>query len=509
MSDQVSTVRQQQAPTIRIPKRLSLVQPLATRDNTLLKDARLANAYAEKQPDGSYEVRKRPCLPGQLFLGAAGQADGFFFGNGWIYAVILTGLEAATLFAINAATFQVYNLGAVNGTGLQYAFDNVSLGSTDDIVMMGNGVQAYSLSSLTSIPPTVTPVTDPNFPTSFCPGWATLDGTTYVMDTQARIFGSNVNDPLVWSALNFILANSDSDQPVGLAKHLTYVIAFKQWTTNVFYDAGNPPPGSPLSPVQGALIPYGCLAMSTVQEIDGQLFWLTTGQDVAPQVGNINQLSFSIVSTPQVDRVLQSGGAPNEFYSFTLKLAGHRFYGITNYIQNYTLVYDLDQQLWMPWYDYLGANSLPTVLMTSQTFSAYTTSVLGLGLSNGLMYSVQPDYWASVDAIEYAEGVFTNAAPIVDIYTPSFDADTRRRKHLNMMFFNGDKVGGSTLQVRHNDDDYGTNKWSNFRTVNLNAVTPMLVKEGTFRRRAYHFRHQAATPFRLSSVDLQLDLGTL
>jgi hypothetical protein len=509
MSDQVSTVRQQQAPTVRLPKRLPLVQLLSNRDNTLLKDARLVNAYAEKQPDGGYRVRKRPCLAGLLSLGSRGQAYGFYYADSWLYAILLTSFEVATIWAINITTLQVYNLGNVDGTGLQYTFDDVSLGPTYATLVAGNGVKAYTLGGGT-VPPTVAQITNANFPTSFCPGWATLDGTTYVMDTTGKIFGSAINDPTTWTALNFILANSDPDQPVGLAKHLTYVIAFKQWTTNVFYDAGNPPPGSPLSPVQGALIPYGCLAMSTVQEIDGQLFWMTTGsENVTPQIGNINQLSFSVVSTPQIDRLIQPGGSNNEFYSFTLKTAGHRFYGLTNYIQNYTILYDIDQQMWDIWCDYTATNFFPGVLMASQNLSAYTTNFIALDINSGFIYSVQPDYWVNVDAINYTGGKFVNAAPLVDIYTPSFDADTRRRKHLNLMFFNGDKVGGSTLQVRHNDDDYQTNKWSNFRIVNLNAVTPMLAKEGTFRRRAYNFRHQAATPFRLESVDLQLDLGTL
>jgi len=57
------------------------------------------------------------------------------------------------------------------------------------------------------------------------------------------------------------------------------------------------------------------------------------------------------------------------------------------------------------------------------------------------------------------------------------------------------------------DDDYQT--WSNFREVDLSKNRPMLTNCGTFRRRAYHFRHQSNTPLRIQAVELMIDLGTL
>lgn len=483
-------------------KRLPLVQQYSSRDGSIVKDARLVNAYAEKQPNGKYTVRKRPCVAG-IFSMPTGQAQGFFFGNGWLYIVILTGPGVNTLFAINLVSTTVYNLGAIDATGSQYKFENIAEGPAFATVFIGNGKKQYALGG-GSIPPTVLLITDVNFPTNFVAGTATLDGTTYVMDIKGQIFGSNINDPTTWSALNVIQANSDPDPPVGLAKYLTYVIAFKQWTTNIFYDAANQPPGSPLAPVTGALIPYGCLANTTIQELDGQLFWVTSGKNVTPQIGSINNLQFSIISTPQVDRLLLSGGSANEFYSWTLKTGGHKFYGLTNYIQNYTMVYDLDQQLWQIWTDATGTLVFPTVLTTSQTLTAYQQAQLGLGLFNGIIYSIQPDYLLAVDTID-AAGHTT--APIVDIYTPSFDGNTRRRKVMHEMFFTGDKSAGSILQARFNDSDYQSDKWSNFRLVDMSAIRPTLDNNGTFSRRAYNFRHQCPTPFRIDSVDLQLELG--
>ncbi len=98
--------------------------------------------------------------------------------------------------------------------------------------------------------------------------------------------------------------------------------------------------------------------------------------------------------------------------------------------------------------------------------------------------------------------------PIIsDIYTPNFDANVRRNKQLSAMEFIGDQTPGSILEVSNSDDDYQT--WSNFRLVDLSYKRPRLINCGTFRRRAYNFRHRSNTPLRLQAVELQYDLGTL
>jgi hypothetical protein len=75
------------------------------------------------------------------------------------------------------------------------------------------------------------------------------------------------------------------------------------------------------------------------------------------------------------------------------------------------------------------------------------------------------------------------------------------------MRFNADQTDGSVLYVRASEDDYQT--WSNFRKVDLSKKRPILTGLGTFYRRAYHFRHYCNTKFRIRSVDLQMDIGTL
>ena len=78
-----------------------------------------------------------------------------------------------------------------------------------------------------------------------------------------------------------------------------------------------------------------------------------------------------------------------------------------------------------------------------------------------------------------------------------------------MMYFSSDKVGGSKMLARYNDEDFSPSGWSNFREIDLNQTHPYLDQDGSFTRRAYHFRHYSRLPFRIKSADLQMDLGTL
>jgi len=332
------------------------------------------------------------------------------------------------------------------------------------------------------------------FPDNFCKGFAYLDGTLYVMDTQGVIWGSrNLDDPEDWSPLNYITARVEPDAGVALAKQLVYVIALKEWTTEVFYDAGNPSPVSPLAPVQGAKSPYGCVSAESVQELDDSLYWISSNRSSSPQIVTMVELKVLPISTPAIDRLLDQVTF-NNVHSWTLKHGGHKFYGLTLADPNITLVYDIDQGLWYKWTD-------PDGTYWKIIYRTFTANHLHLVQheSNGCLYLTEGDYEYPTDDGE----VFP-----VDIYTPNTTFNIDRKKFLSMMRFNADQTPGSKIFVRVNDDDYKQESWTNFREVDLSKRRPILLACGSFYRRAWHIRHLAPTAFRIRSVDLQMDIGT-
>ena len=78
---------------------------------------------------------------------------------------------------------------------------------------------------------TVTKITDADYPATTVRGIAYLDGTYYVMTPDAKIYGSDLNSPTSWTALNFLVAQMEPDGGVYLGRILNYIVAFGTYTT--------------------------------------------------------------------------------------------------------------------------------------------------------------------------------------------------------------------------------------------------------------------------------------
>lgn len=467
-----------------IPKRWPLVVEPHNRNSSTLRDARLVNCYMEKQPDGSYAVIKRPGFSSTYYSVTAAAGKGLWAWpvDGKTYAVF-----GGNLYRGDVTSHSL--VGAVDNTAGKPYFFNTILGLTPSLVL-GNGVASYGYNAGAGL----FAMSGTRPPSDYLRGFVYLDGTLYDMDASARIFGSGINDVTTWDPSNIILSQSEADLGVALAKQNAYVVAFNQWSTEFFYDAGNPT-GSPLADNPGAKLNYGCTHGDTLCDVDGHLLWVGQTKAGTPQVYLLDNLNFRVVSTPWVDRLIKQSNfnALGNCYSWCYKGEGHSFYVLTLKDINLTLVYDIREQAWSQWTDANG-NYLPIVSSFVAGFSCVVQHE-----SNGKIYIMTGD-----SATDYASDIFP-----VDIYTPNFDGGVALRKMLSMMQFNADQTPGNVLQVRSNDYDYDPTKWTNFRSVDLGDQRPNLHNCGTFYRRALHIHHKAPYPLRIYSLDLDVALGSL
>ena len=527
-----------QAQTVAIPKRLPLVIEPANRSDEVNKDAKLVNAYMDRnEKTGETWIYKRPGLV-QTLTTKSGNGYGVYNWNGVLYSIFganlwrdnastgstlditrggyrfvtsqineLAGTDTSWLLLMNSkVAYYIYSTGTVTliASRTDYTAGSFVIGETYTISFLGttnwNACGGGLFPSVGWIfvataagAGTGTAYLQTNFPWDAVKGWAYLDGTFYASSVNGSIRGStNLFDPTNWTdPLNRLTAQIESDKAIALAKQLTYVILFKEWSTEVFYDQKNAA-GSPLGPVQGAKLNYGCVSADSVQDIDGALCWLSTTRSGSVQVMVMDALKPMIVSSSAIELILDAATFTNVF-SFGFKYNGHRFYGFTLKDSNITLVYDLRDQFWAQWTDTNG-NYWP---MVSSTFNS-TQDVIFQHETNGKLYKL--------DAATYLDdgALFTT-----QIVTPNFDGGTRRRKTLAMLEFVGDTVAGSTLQVRSNDNDYAPKSWSNFRYVDLSVKRPLLLNCGTFVRRAYELSLRNNLPFRIQALEMQLDIGTL
>ncbi|MBT9130937.1 MAG: hypothetical protein DDT41_01233 [candidate division WS2 bacterium] len=473
---------QTQYQSMQVPTRLPLVVATANRNFSFTKDSRLVNCYIETNEEGELWIYKRPGH--RVFYAAADSpGQGSYFWRGNFYHI------ANGTISRNGVTFGPL----LNIPGGVYHFSE-TLGARPRLVF-SNGAEAYATDG-TVVSATLRSI-NINFPAATVKGIVYLNGATYVMDVHGQIWGSAINSvDLVgdWSAINFISSQAEPDPGVFLGKQLVYLIAFNQWSTEVFFDAGNPL-GSPLGPVQGSKISFGCAAANSVQRIDDKLLWISSTRSASVQVSMLNQLNHQVISTEAIDRLVQSSNL-QQVQSLQLKIDGHNFYILSLLDIRLTLVYDIQENLWHQWTGPDGRH-FPFL-----SYGHAGSRHLIQHESNGDIYEISTRFFSDIGN----DGV--TLMPIIsDIYTPNFDANVRRNKQLSAMEFIGDQTPGSILEVSNSDDDYQT--WSNFRLVDLSYKRPRLINCGTFRRRAYNFRHRSNTPLRLQAVELQYDLGTL
>ena len=327
-----------------------------------------------------------------------------------------------------------------------------------------------------------------------------LDTYTVIGSPNGEIYTSNPDDPTVWNALNYITAESDPDNQVGLCKHLNYILSFGQYSVEFFYDAGNYP-GSPLSVASSYKIELGCANGNSIVSIENVVFFVGTSQDLGPSVYAISGTSPSKISTPFIDRIIQNSTL-TDVRAYPLRINGHTFYILTLADLNVTIVYDANEKVWTQWTMWAegdvdsGVPGIYAEQYFRPSFYAGNGSIYYvLDDDNGKLYTVSDHVYNDAGAPIYYRSV-----------TDLLDSGTTKRKFYQRVEIVGDKQS-AVMNIRHTDDDYKS--WSPYRTVNLAAQRPQIYQTGQARRRAWEFLCTDNTPLRLLAAEVDFSIGEL
>ena len=334
----------------------------------------------------------------------------------------------------------------------------------------------------------------------YATGAVYLDTYTVLGGTNGEIYTSAPNNPTVWNALNYITAESEPDGLVGIVKHLNYVIAFSQWSTDFYYDTGSYP-GSPLAPATPYHIELGCTNGDSICSFEQTTIWIGTAKEQGPSVYSVMGVSPSKISTPFIDRILNNSTLA-DVMAYPLRINGHTFYILTLADLNQTLVYDVNEKVWYQWTMYAIGDSdsgVPGIYAEQYFRPSYFAGVgetyFLLDDDNGSLYTMSDTYYNDDGAPIYYRSI-----------TPILDSGTTKRKFYHRIEIVGDKIP-ATLMVRHTGDDYKT--WSNYRQVNLNNGRPQIYQVGADRRRAWEFLVTDNQPIRLEAAECDFDVGEL
>lgn len=401
---------------------------------------------------------------------------------------------------------------------------------------------------------TVFSVTDPDYPINTARGCVFMDGRFFVMSPSGDIQQSALEDAASWSSLEFIKSQIDAGRGIYLARIKNYIVSFKDWSTEFFYDAANPT-GSILSPVQNAAFQIGCASDGSVQEMADTICWIgQTRLGFGRGVYVLQGTEAQNISTPSVDKILDNDSLA-VVHSWSASVGSHVLYGITLAASEVTVVFDFSSKLWS-FFTYLEVvGAAATVVSVSATGLVTTATPHGLvdgdivkisqttvefngwhvvtdvsasmfqiqaaGLAHtgtGTVQGYQESYFPIVSSVraegkqymqdatngglyEFSQSVYRDevGAIAVRVRTPKIDDGSSKNKAMASAELVGDKVD-STAVIRHSDDDYAT--YSSFRPVDLGARRSRIRRLGKTTRRSFEILHLGNALVRLEAIEL-------
>lgn len=483
--------------------RLPIFSPITTRDGTLSQDGKTVNALAQKNVEGEFDVVKRPGLTVRNQL-AGGYGQGMFTAprlpstvTSLVDPYVIIGDMLTNLNGGSPQTF-VLNPQVVFS---RFSFLNATIQQDGSFFSAIKNInQLWYIGNLFVSPGVyingVTLITDANYPASTVVGVVYLDGTIYVMDPTGVIYGSGIYNPRVWSAANTIQTDRGIGKGVAISRHLNYVVAYGEVGIQFFYDAANPIPGSPLSPVQSATFGIGCASGYSIANIEDQTFFMSRGASVGRQICMITGTSLKVVSDPYVDRVLSLDDL-TFISAYTIKILGHTLYVLNlsaNSPTGKTLVYDLISGLWTVFTGVTPTSPFPGAFAVGNPQGSGQHLMLSQVTSK--VYIFDPTVFAD------PEGPIT-----VKVVTIAYDAGTMKPKSLPVMNIVADTVPANLLPdltVAHYNDDYTTLQPA--RSIDLSTDRKQLRTCGSFRRRAWVITYTANTALRLKYLEIEPEL---
>lgn len=320
-----------------------------------------------------------------------------------------------------------------------------------------------------------------------------LDGYVFLIETTTgKIFNSELNDPLSWTADAFILPEQDSDRTTRIAKVNNYLVAFGTKSVEYYWDAANAAPDSPMqrndSPIKytgliGGLAQYGNTLIFVGKDAGGQA-----------DIYKLAEFKIEPLGTASVSRYLnKTETALSSWKGHVISMQGHTFYALDTG-NDRTWVIDLDTGLTTRWAFQQLANfpfAHAAVVQSSSQIQTYFSLVS----VPGIIYKF--------DSAAYTDGTVNFTCIIT---TENDDFDTLNRKQMGRLGISCDRpVSDTSISISWSDNDYKT--WTTPREVNLNADTPFIYRLGIFRNRVFKFSYTDTFPLRITDVEVLINKG--
>lgn len=268
---------------------------------------------------------------------------------------------------IDTEIFSATSLGTIKGVGEVSMADN----GTQLIILVPGG-KGYIYNEDAGTP--FEEITDSDFTASGYPQIVVFVDGYFLMTTDSKkIIISNLNNGLVYDALDFASAESDPDSLVApvVLNNLVYVLGTE--TTEGFQNL--PSVGRMPFVRNGVILDKGCKAPFSVVKSNSSFFMVGAGVDESPAIWQFFQGSYRKKSTDVIEQLLASYSETQieAISSFAYSEAGSYFVAFN--LPNTTLCFDIITERWHERNSYLDGSQLRSRI--SSVVTAYGKLLVG------------------------------------------------------------------------------------------------------------------------------------
>jgi hypothetical protein len=462
-------------------QRFNLVGSPQQRSGTSTKDQRFINMFpelvkSEITQGKKYYLKKRPGTTLHTTPATSGEGRGAYLFNGSLFTAVGNQLlrDNIAILTLSNSTGMV---GFTEGDG------------TYKYLFVCDGTTGYVIKTDW----TVTTISSVDFPTPHIPTPIFLDGYIFLAKSNTGdIYNSNLEDPLTWTAGDFITAEMYPDNIIALAKNNNYICAFGSNNVEYFYDNANAT-ASPLTRNPSAVLQMGAVAVGAVLQTEQEMIFIGSTNKGGKSIWSVAGFKATEIGTEAVRQSLDAEGSSiSNAVMLHLRCMGHNWLVIN--LTSRTWVYDLEEKLWHEW-QYNGG-VFPFNYSANNTSSAPYL----INKTTGYVVTMNQSLYQDVAAVTY---------PIdCSIVTVKIDFDSFNRKFCNRFSLLGDVPNDSaatTVYISFSDDDYKT--FSTEVSLQFNNEMATLHQQGSFRRRAYKIRFTDNYPLRLEGIELDVNIG--
>lgn len=447
---------------------------------------RMVNMYAEARPRGEKSAMVAYRTPGlelfSDFLGTSAPRGGY------------ENLTTNTSFVVvSNALFEVTGTGTYTNIGTLNTYSGrVSMIDNGVQVMIVDGTYGYIYNTSTGV---FAQITDADFPAT--PTTVAYLSRRFVVNkaNSSRFYWSDIDNGLLWDALNFSNAEASPDPIVAVWASNGQLLLLGSATTQYFGDSGTL--DAAFTEVKGTATEWGLAARWSVAKYDNSIAMLVKNRMGQVMVAKLNGYLPQRISTPDVDTIINSYAVVSDASAYSYMLGGHPMYVINFPTEQASWLYDGNTGIWTE------LISSGETRHRSEFGWSFLTKTIVADYNDGKLYSLTPD--ALTDDGDQIESFVVSET----VQSPDMDRFTIDKLRVDV------EVGQGNTDVeypqigltvsRDNGNTWGAEMMRNIGPVGQYNVIAEWLRLGTCRNAVFKLRVTDPVNFTLVNAMINPD----